>query len=513
MAVRACFLGTLCAACAAAPAAPVAPPRPPTSAANAPAVTRPAPPEAPAAPRPLPGQVGTSDPLLLRAVAPDGGWAVVCQARADTDGDGVIAVSVGPRGQLAGDRLVSYLIEGSGEGEPIDAFVAADPSGRHLVIERGGRLLLRDSWNQSDIDLSERGAVTGSDKSPFAPHRAASFSDDGRKVLHLRRRGAREDVVVLDLESGAETVFDPGEGLLWRAEFDSSSEWLVLRVVDADTNADGRWSLPHGKPGPSDSPCTSPVPEYRAPVVPPDKPSVRVAKVSGGPVRQVRGFVTSFGPGGVLRRQEDRALFVDRPGGSVELWSGSSCDGRLLQADPARQLLLVACATEEGPRTLRLVERDAQQDLDIVVGPFEVDTVIAGAPRLIPVYAFPAPGTLLVDLERRQVIPLLPRDKVVATHAANVLVRRGEELFLGDATKSLARLGAVDLLSPVLRQSALVFMAPWVVDMARGRAVGQVTGEALALSRQGAVLVARVPADAQHVAQGPLSWVNPAPAR
>ncbi len=513
MAARACFLGTLCAACAGVPSASIGRSPPPQIAASVPAVQAPAPPDAVGPLRPLPGQVGTGHPLLLRAVAPDGGWAVVCQAREDTDGDGVIAVSVGPRGQLTGDRLASYLIEGSGEGEPIHAFVAGDPSGRHLVFERGGQLVLRDSWNESEIDLSERGAVTGSDKSPFAPHRAASFREDGRKVLYLRRRGAREEVVVLDLESAVETVFEPGEGLLWRAEFDSSGEWLVLRVIDADTNADGRWSLPHGKPGPSDSPCTAPVPAYRTPAVPPDKPSVRVAPVRGGPVRQVRGFISSFGPGGVLRRQEDRALFVDRPGSPPELWSGSSCDGRLLQADPLRQLLLVACATEQGPRTLRLVERDAQQDLEIVVGPFELDTVVAAAPRLIPVYAFPGPGTTLVDLERRQLIPLLPRDKVVATHGANVLVRRSEELFLGDATQPLARLGAVDLLSPVLRQSPLVFMAPWVVDMEQGRVLGQVTGEGLALSRQGAVLVARTPADAHEVARGPLSWVNPAPAQ
>lgn len=457
----------------------------------------------------MPGEVGSSHPLLLRAVASDGGWTVVCQARSDTDGDGAIAVSVGPRGELSGDRLASYLVEGSGEGEPISAFVAADPTGRHLVVERSERLVLRDSWNQSEVDLSERGAVTGTDKSPFAPHRAASFSADGRRVLYLRRRGAREDVVVLDLETGAESVFEPGEGLLWRAEFDDSGEWLVMRVIDADTNADGRWSLPHGKPGPSESPCVSPVPTYRIPLVPPDKPSVRVARASGGPVRLVRGFISGFGPSAVLRRQEDRALFVDRAGGPSELWSGSTCDGRLLHADAARGVLLVACASEEGPRALRLVERDANHDLGIVVGPFELDTVLADAPRLVPVYSFPAPGSSLVDLETRQVLALAPRDKVVATRGLNVLVRRNDELFLGDATKPLQRLGPVDLLAPVLRQSALVYAAPWVIDVGQGRALGRVAGEGLALSRQGAVLVARVPADAQHVAQGPLSWVNP----
>lgn len=460
---------------------------------------------------PRAGEVGTGHPLLLRAAAADGGWAVVCQARADTSGDGAIEVTVGSRGELSGDRLQSYLVEGSGPGEAIDAFVAADTSGRRLVFERGGRLILRDSHDQSEIDLSERDAVLGTDQSPFAPHRAARFSQDGRRLLFLRRRAGRDAVIVLDLSTLEETAFDPGAGLLWRAEFDESGEWLVMRVVEADTNGDGRWDWPYGKPGPSDSPCTSPVPSYRVPPVPPDKPSVRVAPARGGAARLVRGFIGAFGAGGLLRRPEDRALFVDRPGAPSELWSASACDGRLLHADPVRGLLLVACASEEGPRELRLVDRDAHLDLGIVVAPFEIDTILGGSPRLVPVYAFPGPGTALVDLETRRTIALALRDRVIATHGAHVLVRRKDALYLGEAGRGLIALGPSEPLSPILEQPPLVFVAPWVIDMARAKVLGQVPGEGLALSSQGAVLVARRAADAHQIALGPLAWVNPAP--
>lgn len=460
------------------------------------------------------GLIGTDHPLLVRGAAADGGWVALCQAREDSNADGVIEVSVGSRGELLGDRLDSFLVEGSGEGEAIDAFVAADSSGRRLVIVQGEHLILRDSHNQSDLDLAERGALSGTDQSPFAPHRAARFSSDGRRLLYLRQHGARDWVVVLDLATEQEIEIDPGPGLLWRAEFDASGEWVVMRVVDMDTNGDGRWGWPYGKPSASELPCVSPVPAYRVPEVPADKPSVRVALARGeGRVRRVPGFISSFGAGGLLRRSPDRSLFVDRPGAPDELWCGSDCDGRLLHADPARGLLLVACATEQGPRSVRLVTREAHQELGVVVGPFEVDTIVEGEPRLVPLYTFAAPDTSLVDLETRQLLPLAPRDRVIATHGVQVLVRRREALFLGDGRAPLSEVGPSDPLSPILRQGPLVLARPWVVDLGQGKAVGRVEGEGLALSSRGAVLVARVAADAHRTALGPLEWMNPVPQR
>ncbi len=457
------------------------------------------------------GAIGTPHPVLLRAAAADGGWAVLCQARTDTDGDGRVSVEVAARGTLSRDRLDTYLVEGSGAGEPIDTFVGADPRGRYLVFERAGRLILRDSWERLETDLSESGALVGTDKASFLPHRAAAFSSDGRRLLYLRRRGQRDWVVVRELDGGLESVIDPGDGLLVRAEFDATGEWLLLRVVDADTNADGRWEWPHGKPGPSEPGCVSPIPHFRVPPAPPDKPGVRVTRVSGGPVRAVRGFVTSFGAGGVLRRSEDRALFFDPVGAESELWSPSMCDGRLLHADPVRGLLVVACATEEGPREVELVARRSRQKLNLLVGAFEIDNVFGGSPRLLPLYVYPGPDTRLLDLESGQLIALERRDRVIASHGSNVLIRRSERLYWGDAHAPLELLGAFEPLAPLVHQAPLVFAAPWVVDLAERRLLGRVNGEGLALSSRGAVLVASQPGESNSLPMGPLRWALPSP--
>lgn len=461
-----------------------------------------------AAPATLAGEIGSAHPLLVRAAAADGGWTVVCQAREDTSADGVIEVSVGPRGRLEGDRLESFLVEGSGEGEPISAFVAGDPSGRYLAFTRDSRLILKDSFEQVEVDLSELGALIGTDESPFAPHRAASFSADGHRVLYLRRHLQRESVVVRTLESGEEVEIDPGEGLLWRAELDESGTWVVMRIVDGDTNGDGRWDWPHGKPDRDESPCTSPIPEYRAPVVPNDKPSVRVAPAAGGQVRRVRGYVTGFGAGAFVRRPDDRALFIERPGAPSELWSPSLCDGRLLHADPARGLLLVACATEEGPRALELVGRDERKPLGVSVAPFELDGIAPGRPRLVPVYPYPGLPTALVDLETRELISLAPRDRVIGTHGQLVLLRREGELYLGDPRRPLQLVGAAPPLSRIWRQAQMIFVAPWVIDMAEGKVLGRLEVEAMALSRRGAVLAALDPGDGTRLARGPLAWLH-----
>jgi hypothetical protein len=463
--------------------------------------------------RPLPGDVGSSHPALVGAVAPDAGWTVICQAREDTNSDGVIEVTVEPRGKLEGDRLDAFLVEGSGSGELIQAFVANDVSGRYLVIDRNERLILRDSWNQEDVDLTARGAVRGTDRSSFAPHRAARFSSDGRRLLYLRRRGPREAVVVLDLSDGQEVVLDPGDGLLWRAEFDEAGEWVLMHVVDADTNGDGRWDWPHGKPTLLESPCTSPIPQYRVAVAPGDEPSVRAALARGGQTRQVRGFVTSFGASGLVRRPEDRSLFLDRPGAPSELLSPSRCDGRLLHADRDRGLLLLACATEAGVRNVELTGRGIRQALGLDVATFELDWVLPGQPRLVPLYPYPESPTVALDLETREVVVLEARDRVIATHGSTVLVLRKAGLFMGDARAPLALIGPVEPLASILYQAPVVFAPPWVVDLAAARVLGQVAEPGLGLAKQGAVLVARQPGDAHRLPMGPLAWIHPARSR
>src|SRR5687767_9734010 len=51
------------------------------------------------------GEIGTRHPLLLQALAADGRWCIICQARTDTNHDGEISASIGRHGDTVGDIL------------------------------------------------------------------------------------------------------------------------------------------------------------------------------------------------------------------------------------------------------------------------------------------------------------------------------------------------------------------------------------------------------------------------
>jgi hypothetical protein len=60
--------------------------------------------------------IGTAHPILLEAYDRGGRWAVVCQAREDTDKDGAIRVVSGHHGAPSDELVRPYLVEGSGPG-------------------------------------------------------------------------------------------------------------------------------------------------------------------------------------------------------------------------------------------------------------------------------------------------------------------------------------------------------------------------------------------------------------
>ena len=90
-------------------------------------------------------EIGTAHPTQLLAAASDASWAALCQARADTDGDGQVAQRTGPAGALTGDRAQPYFIAGSGAGAAIDELLAVAPGGRFAAVRRGRRLILIDA--------------------------------------------------------------------------------------------------------------------------------------------------------------------------------------------------------------------------------------------------------------------------------------------------------------------------------------------------------------------------------
>lgn len=62
------------------------------------------------------GQIGTAHRMIVPDADPAGRWALVCQAREDTDGNGWISFGLGAHGINEGDTA-SHLVRGSGEGD------------------------------------------------------------------------------------------------------------------------------------------------------------------------------------------------------------------------------------------------------------------------------------------------------------------------------------------------------------------------------------------------------------
>jgi hypothetical protein len=414
-------------------------------------------------------------------------------------------VNVGAYGALTGDRLQTYWVEGAGAGEPIRGFVASDVFGHYVAFDRAGSLVLRDTWAATEVDLGAAGAVLDTDQRSFAGHRAAAFSPSGDRLLYVRRTSGAERVVVRELGSANEIEIEPGPGLFYRAGFDTSGTRVVLEVVSDDTNHNGRleWPVPAAVQG--EAACAGPIAHYNAWVAHGDTPRIRLAPVTGGVALDEPGYVTSFGAGIVRRRVGGGFELVDEYGehalGAVD------CRGRLLHAAPERNVLLIGCATADGQRDVMLVGKAYAETLRLRLAPFELDWVYPNKPRLLALY--PGKDSVLVDFELRQVLPLLPGDRVVSTLGERVLLRRGGELLFGATPAHLQPIGSVEVFGRWRERFPVVLVPPWVVDMAQGKPLGRVERPALALSVLGAVLVASVEGDVDRLPQGPLTWVLP----
>lgn len=298
---------------------------------------------APAAPPPD-LRVGTTHPAVLVASALDGRWTAFCQARRDTDGDGRIAVSVGPHGSLHGDAMQLYLVEGEGEGEAIDALVDATPDGRHLAFVRGGRLLLRDTDAATTVDLTALGADADADgdAAAYERHRAGSFDASGRRFVWIRGRGAAARVMVRTLADGRDRAIEPPPGLLDRAWVDPAGAWLVVRSVARDTDGDGRITPPRVDTTYPGFACRGGIGSYSNRGPRGDAGETWVAPAAGGALRPVHELAEVVGEAAVLRRA-DGALDALTPDGRAQAWTPAGCAGRVVAYSRPLGRALVVC--------------------------------------------------------------------------------------------------------------------------------------------------------------------------
>lgn len=484
---RALGLALLAAACTG-PTRHEAPPAAPPPRATATAPPPPVDAGTPAAPA---ARIGTAHPVTLIAASPSKSWVALCQARRDTNGDGSVAVSLGPHGALLGDRLQPELVLANGRSLPIDDLVAWEPGGRWLVIAREGRRELLD-------------ATTGSASAIPA---AGPLALDGRAHTLAYVRGA--SVALLDLATGAETTVTPGAGVVGALELDATGAWLIARVVTSDGDGDGRLRWPE-LPARATTPCVGPIPRLAGAVSGGDLVSVAVAPRAGGTARPVDGFVAALGNGFVVRDADGR-LLLQQGDDRLEL-APSKCGARVLHADAVRNLLVVACSAERPRAPLALVGAGLYRALDVDIAFLGHDRAPAAAPRLVALY--PGSDTGLLDMDRQRWIRLEPGDAVIATHGGRALVRRERRLLLRDVDTAVETLlpGDIQPLIEPLVAGKVGVVAPLIVDVARGRLLGRMPGELVAVAEDGSVLVASGgAADADRLALGPLEWRAPLP--
>lgn len=460
-----------------------------------------------------PADVPLDVPVSVLAADPEARWLAYCSAEEDTDGDGRLSVNFAASGALSGDLFSAKLLLRDQAPVPIEAYYGADPSGRFVIAQAEGHVILFDSLTSSRTDMTELGADCRVDVDDRPGHRAFTFAPDGGRLAYLRRREGKLDVVVRDLATGAEIAIDPGVSEVFRLDFDALGRRLVLTTVALDSNKNGRldWPFPPAKaPKPA---CTSPLRRLGARYATGDKTVSVVLTLADRSLRQIPDLVTLLDEGPVIRRASGE-LALDTGLSKPAVLATSQCGGRVLFADAAKNLMVVGCPGTKAPgrAEVELVARGYLKRLGVAVQPTELDARAVAEARLVPLY--PGADTLLIDLDRREPLPLKPGDLVIHTDANRALVRRRDRLFVYDADARAEEELAVTLdpLPYVLTQGSFAVVTPAVVDLGTGKLVGLTHERPLALSRRGQVLVAGGGGpSAERLARGPLIWKDPEP--
>ncbi|WP_394834360.1 hypothetical protein LVJ94_48460 [Pendulispora rubella] len=468
--------------------------------------------------------IGTAHPLLVEAVAPDGHWVVLCQARRDTDGDGTIEVGMADHGDMGGDELEPYFVLGGGEGDRLDAFAGADSTGRYVVFGRGGKLVLFDTFAGQETELS--GGLVDDGKSPFRSRASVSFDERGRRLAYVRGPARRPELVVRELASGLESIVSYGPGELWRARLDPGGELVWLDVVVADTNDSGAIELPKARTTLASRRCRGRPNVYGTYGWDGDRPIRRVArKVDGWQSTDARDALGAFGQRLVLRRG---GAIVLRDGSAERTLIPPKCHAQIVQADPEHQRLFFGCLGDapKGERVRAAIERlDVDGTRSEVGFELELRDLLGDADTWDNIYLLydKATGTigrwpsgfgLVVHAGDRGLFDSHPysnddRERVIAYDAKGE--RRRFPYDLESRAPDFALRGQRVAIE-VDRKTALV---PGVVlDLARGETIGSFVGLPLALATSGHVLVPVADVEREsrrYPPTGPVHWIRPSP--
>lgn len=443
---------------------------------------------------------------MIVDVDPRERWAVLCQARADTDHSGAVEIFRGMHGMMFGDALVPYLVEGGGEGVEIDAFVRASRDGRWLAYARAGRLLLRDEERGVDTDLSALGADSRDDADPLARPRAVSFSPDGTRAVYIRQRVGRAMVVVRSLPGGEERELDPGAGEVWRAR-PLDGGWVRVDVVASDTDGNGRLELPRVRTTLSARRCRGAPSVYGVYGMSGDRPVSRL--FAGGAARpvEVPEVVAVWGDAVIAR--EGGALVRARADGTRVTLSPASCAARVLGVYAARRRALIACSsTSERDVAVELLSAEGTRPIGYRVAPPDRDD--EGPGRFVLFYAVEQGSTSNVYYDLDALRAVTPPGVVDRDIEAMTLMRRSGAWIIHDFDRgadtplpfTVAESG-----TPT-RYGAFAYLGGALIDVAHARVLGRVAREPITVNDAGRALLA-ASVNEHEVEIGPLRWQTP----
>lgn len=458
----------------------------------------------PPAPPPLPtGDIGGAYPTLLGSASAGGYWAAVCQATSDTNGDGQVAVTLPARGAPAGDLLAPRLVTGSGAGEPLDDLLAADPTGRRVIVRRESAITLLDAFSAERVDLATLGVDARRDARPRGPHRAFAFGESGER-LALVLRDAERSRAALWRASGALLRSDRDFPEIASVTLAAGEQWLVISAIEVDTDRDGRFEWPVPLATSARPLCAAPSEPYVSWTGRGDAATTFVASASDGHVQAAPDLVTPLGAALLVRGPRGELTLRTASGSSTELWP-AECGARVLYADATRGLVLGTCKDARGKPLLELADPAGRTALNVALGSQPSDSMASSGARWVAVNA--AGDTVLVDLQRRRARVARRGDAVLATHGARAVLLRGTQLVLWDADDDGEHVIAegVDAIPRWLAQGDAVYASPWVVRLSDATA-WRVSARVIALTERGATLQGQSDA---WPAQGPLSWHPP----
>jgi hypothetical protein len=452
---------------------------------------------------------GDAGPLLVERASPDGRWLSICQARRDSTGDGQVSVSVAPRGQLRGDELARYLLT-PGEELSHQGLLGADASGRFVLLMQHGALVLWDSLSRNSLDLSALGADSRLSAESFAELRSVAFDSTGEHVLYARSGDSGSRIVIRNLSDGTERALDPGPGLIWRASFAPSGSYVVAQMITTDSNKNGKLDFPAPLLA-APRACSAGPARFHAWPERGDRPETVLLPLAGGAAVHEPELLMPVRDA-LLLRDETGALLLERAG-KKRVLEPAACKGRIVYADPERELFIVGCTQPKktGRVSLELITGAGRKPLDLELASIEYDRELGEPTRLLALY--PGADTVLFDAEKRELLKLQPGDSVLAVRAAHALIRRGNTLLIYDADvhREQALPGTLDKYPEILVSAPFVFASPLLVNLDQGQVSSELAERPLALSNSGQLLVSDGDPETSGLTRGPVRWASATP--